>query len=858
MAISAFAATVTVDLQPCIYASETINRDNTPDAFVISEYYKGFWGATQLTPSLTTGAIGLTKSATEGKCNVVYVAAPVTDGQKLELQAYSRDFKARIVYLNDAETSNDVEVNSRIGISQFFDGPLMTAPFIKLTTDGGSTARVVKSDLSTDPRRFNIFTRPVIQVDSLPGGTSTVMAEYVDANGNNVAGGPENAFPNVAMMAYESDSGYEELHVFYNLAWFDIGSLAWGHYIVEWGTKGIMQGERRFYLAPSSDDYFLGTNVWEFNGGDNIGPEMRASFADMQALASAEDDLNAMYPGSSIKTEHAFNVNGMLQETGSEFVISVVDSDIAQLEKGAPPAGNVPPQHPFHWVEASVDGLTSEFNSGGWNSDDLLDYTVSNTNKFWWQSHGLAHMLRDDLLSEDCFIEDRGTTEIANIIGLWESPYYNPRSMVTGGITGLYNPACLQTAADVLIKCFPGDNSFNPDNGTPVSLVNDDNQFHSIFTTTSTNGFAGSQIIPRYASNIFFNCATADCLVQEQAWIRRNVCGCDNVDPSQDPGECPLCTELLEFGSTEALFEFEAETTTRNLLTGRRDKYMFHQANLIDTNLSGGSLLAHWELKVMEMLMSFIDFPVTSTKFDDLCMEFIQHEDLDDSEALLTATLDNVTGDISGVTLSTNGPVGFIPFTVPTATAGSVSTSGLTIGSTTNYGSDTTYYVASASSEIPDVLSPPSYSDLPPLPAVPMCSSGFPGFDSIDGQSCCPVGCGGCGGSECATMGSTSGLDHTSCCASEILNNEDLCSVSLEAPCVNSVSENPVCSNGISGVDNDVSSVCCPLGCGGKCGGTDCHLLGVENGLDHTSCCAGDIVASGILCAVSGVAPCII
>jgi len=72
MAMSAMSATVTVDLQPCIYASEAINRDNTPDAYVISEYYRGFWGATQLTPSLTTGAIGLTKSATEGKCNVVY------------------------------------------------------------------------------------------------------------------------------------------------------------------------------------------------------------------------------------------------------------------------------------------------------------------------------------------------------------------------------------------------------------------------------------------------------------------------------------------------------------------------------------------------------------------------------------------------------------------------------------------------------------------------------------------------------------------------------------------------------------------------------------------------------------------
>lgn len=115
---------------------------------------------------------------------------------------------------------------------------------------------------------------------------------------------------------------------------------------------------------------------------------------------------------------------------------------------------------------------------------------------------GLAHMLRDDLVAADCFIEDRGNAEIANIIGLWESTHYNPRSMVTGGITGLFNPVCLQSAADVLIKCYPGDNSFNPDNNTPVSLVNSNNQFHSIHTTQSVNGLAGSQIIPRYSSNV--------------------------------------------------------------------------------------------------------------------------------------------------------------------------------------------------------------------------------------------------------------------------------------------------------------------------------------------------------------------
>lgn len=54
-----------------------------------------------------------------------------------------------------------------------------------------------------------------------------------------------------------------------------------------------------------------------------------------------------------------------------------------------------------------------------------------------------------------------------------------------------------------------------------------------------------------------------------------------------------------------------------------------------------------------------------SSKFDDQCVEFGQHETLDASGALLTATVDNVTGDISGLSLSSSDTAGVIPLTVP-------------------------------------------------------------------------------------------------------------------------------------------------------------------------------------------------
>ena len=46
-------------------------------------------------------------------------------------------------------------------------------------------------------------------------------------------------FPSAGIMTYRGTDGLEEMHVFFAMAWFDLGSWAWMHYINEWGTKGI-------------------------------------------------------------------------------------------------------------------------------------------------------------------------------------------------------------------------------------------------------------------------------------------------------------------------------------------------------------------------------------------------------------------------------------------------------------------------------------------------------------------------------------------------------------------------------------------------------------------------------------------
>ncbi|CAM9913250.1 unnamed protein product, partial [Hapterophycus canaliculatus] len=86
---------------------------------------------------------------------------------------------------------------------------------------------------------------------------------------------------------------------------------------------------------------------------------------------------------------------------------------------------------------------------------------------------------------------------------------YNWRSLTSPGITGHFNKYCLASATANLMTCAPGDNTYDGVQ-TDVSLISSVSEFHSIYTTESTNGFSGFQIVPRYATFVYFNCVTGD------------------------------------------------------------------------------------------------------------------------------------------------------------------------------------------------------------------------------------------------------------------------------------------------------------------------------------------------------------
>ncbi|CAN0428257.1 unnamed protein product [Pylaiella littoralis] len=711
-----------VDLVPCLFSSDTIDA-NSGGLYMMQLFFQGYWTAKtkEHVVSTTDDCSALLEDSTDpdiphGVCNVVYVGFAPSEEQSSAFTAYSAKFKVRIVYFQSALTHTDTDYQAKLGIQTYFKDPLLYPAFIQLSDAGGEKVAITQKNLQTNPNTFEppLWTYPVLLTGAIVEGAIEVLAEYADETGTPIIAGFSGDQTNAAMLSYTGTDGHEELHVFFTMGWFDAGSWAWAHYVHEWATKGIFMGERRFYLGAVVDDLFLATAEFEYNGGTNeASTYQRCTGEDLSNLLKVQQALNTQYPGSDIITEFAMNGGGIADKLlGSVDGITYVPD---YEETTVTPKGTLwyeddhEDVHDANWLATNVPLMQADMKAGVWEAnDDLLAEVIEHLDTpstFFHQHHTLIHLSRDQLRSSDCFTEDTGNVQIALMTGMWESDNYNWRSMVSPGITGLFNKNCLESAAANLMTCYPGDNTYDGTVAGASVLINTESQFHSIYTTESGNGYDGAQIVPRFATYVYFNCVSGDCLIKENEYIRRFVCDCTPLDPNIAEYTCTSTadecldddgkTEIQSFGSIENLFATEAATTTRYLLSGRRDKYMFHQANIIPAGDIGDgtqSLLDYWYERVMQDFSKWMTFPVKSVKFDDLCTDFKLHEALDDSSPYATMGLD-ATGAVTGFTYVSGSGAGLVPLTVPTALAASIPTTGLTVIESETYGTDTTYYL---------------------------------------------------------------------------------------------------------------------------------------------------------------------
>ncbi|CAN0098935.1 unnamed protein product, partial [Ectocarpus sp. 13 AM-2016] len=305
------------------------------EAYLLSELFKGFWAASQhVIIDTGDGDFDLLNDGDEnhGKCSTIFVGSQPSvgedgaTGQYEQLLAYSAKFQVRLVFFDNAETANLATITTKIGIQQHFSDALLAAASIRLTD---SDARVVNPALQTDPSY--IYFRPVRVSGDPTGGERNIVADLVDSDGQSISDTDGIWDPNstmetpgasIAAVTFKGEDGSEEMHVFFAMAWFHMESWAWAHYIMEWATQGVFQGERRFWLGAMVDDHFLGTNPFVYDGESNASDEEeRITGEELEDFLSATEALNKLY-NAEIVTEFPFNALGILEKAETEYTFT--------------------------------------------------------------------------------------------------------------------------------------------------------------------------------------------------------------------------------------------------------------------------------------------------------------------------------------------------------------------------------------------------------------------------------------------------------------------------------------------------------------------------------------------------------
>lgn len=71
--------------------------------------------------------------------------------------------------------------------------------------------------------------------------------------------------------------------------------------------------------------------------------------------------------------------------------------------------------------------MAEDIAANKFTGDDLLDRVQADLDAFYWQSHTLSHLGRDNLGANDCDIEDGG--ELPSFVSGGGSPSPNPQDI---------------------------------------------------------------------------------------------------------------------------------------------------------------------------------------------------------------------------------------------------------------------------------------------------------------------------------------------------------------------------------------------------------------------------------------------
>jgi hypothetical protein len=417
------------------------------------------------------------------------------------------------------------------------------------------------------------------------------------------------------------------------------------HAWIHWATRGLYTGYRRVNLNTQVDDMFLESDIYSPNG-----TTYQVTTADLAQHITWMTSLNSRLPaGSSYFMEIGHNGNGNIEDaedvdqTGTACGIGSIeypDQIDTPLEFMKPIGTGV-----NLWPSTPV---TYPYTTKCTNLDALKTWWAksSNLNAFAHVSHTFTHEDQDNATYFDVFQEMTWNQAWLKQVGIAAATRYSPLGLIPPAITGLHNGDAIRAWIASGVTHVVGDNT------RPV-LLNTVNEMWPLMSTVASNGYAGVQITPRWATNIYYNCQLPACTVLE--WINTNT-----PQPS---------------GDWYDLLAVEKATNTRHLLGLHHDPFMFHQANLnyvtagntiINGVSSKLSMFQVWVEVITQEMIRLVKWPMISMKHDDIATAFANRMARDACAPNLSYTTSGTT--ITGVTVTTSGGNTcsvVIPVTVP-------------------------------------------------------------------------------------------------------------------------------------------------------------------------------------------------
>ncbi|TLD27556.1 hypothetical protein E2P81_ATG10844 [Venturia nashicola] len=567
-------------------------------------------------------------------------SSALTAAQWQQMFNYQTAFGVRMVRL-DVYPGSDFGTTTAITGSGCCDAGVEQLVSITNSTGFSTAGLVVGATLSTQA----LWHYPAIITDS---STTWQVAQF----------GPGGSFTSNTTAAVINHFGKRQ-----QMAWFTSFATDWSttssfiqHSYIHWVTRGLFAGRRRIYLGTQVDDMHLSTGLYSPSNTD-----FRLRTADLDAHVSWMTNLNTrLRPGSAYFMEIGHNGNGDIIAAVNTTAGSTSCNPATAIEFNE---GNATALEFQKSLGSGTDIWPASPASYSWSltcasSDDLAKWfqVTANRDAFAHVSHTFAHMSLNNATYADANREIFFNKQWMSAVGIASASKFSTNGLIPPAITGLHNGDAIKAFMDNGITAVVGDNT------RPV-LMNSENEFWPLTSTVAGNGYAGLLIIPRWATTIFFNCDLPACTTSE--WVKTSGGS----------------------GDFAALLVDAKATNVRHLLGLHHDPFMFHQANLrqsdvdaytVGTQSGKMSLIQIWVETITQEMTRLTTWPIISIIHDNIAKEFTNRMTRDKCVPAITYKLSTDASSIISVDVSASGNSCSVPLPLTLPVDATTTASGTT------------------------------------------------------------------------------------------------------------------------------------------------------------------------------------